>query len=137
MPPPTDTSSSILGNLPFAVALAIAWHATSRAHSPPASIRGPRSPSRQHGSFLNQQHHQHHHPDQENAWRSKVGSKVVEHAWERFCGGIIQQWIYATWYASLTPDTEFPAEVRYLLNTAFGELCCRALTMDVRGLLIR
>lgn len=40
------------------------------------------------------------------------------------------QFLYDTWYAYLTPDREFPAEVRRILNTAFGQASraegCRA-----------
>jgi hypothetical protein len=49
--------------------------------------------------------------EEREAWRSQVGSKVVEYAWDRLCGSLVQQWVYNTWYAALTPDREFPAEV--------------------------
>lgn len=42
------------------------------------------------------------------------------------------QWIYDIWYSQLTPDKEFPAEVRRLLNTAFGQLASRARRLDLR-----
>ena len=35
-------------------------------------------------------------------------------------------------YALLTPDREFPADVRRLLNTAFGQLALRARRLDLR-----
>ena len=31
--------------------------------------------------------------EQREAWRGKVGSKVVEFAWEKLCGSLIQQWV--------------------------------------------
>ena len=42
------------------------------------------------------------------------------------------QWVYDIWYTSLTPDREFPAEVRRLLNTGFGQLAGRARQLDLR-----
>jgi hypothetical protein len=31
--------------------------------------------------------------EQREAWRRKVGSKVVEFAWEKLCGSLVQQWV--------------------------------------------
>ena len=31
--------------------------------------------------------------EQREAWRGKVGSKVVEFAWEKLCGSLVQQWV--------------------------------------------
>lgn len=45
------------------------------------------------------------------------------------------QWVYDIWYASLTPDREFPAEVRRLLNTGFGQLSLRARQLDLRAVM--
>ena len=68
-------------------------------------------------------------------WRSQVRSAVVEHAWDTLCGSIVQEFIYDTWYAMLTPDREFPAEIRRLLNYAFGTLASRARHLDLRDVL--
>jgi len=45
--------------------------------------------------------------------------------------------VYNSWYASLTPDKEFPAEIRHLLNMIFGELSQRASQVDPRAVLLR
>lgn len=79
--------------------------------------------------------HHHRHGKKPTQWRRNVGSKVVEHAWETLCGSIVQEFIYDTWYASLTPDKEFPAEVRRVLNYAFGQLALRAQRIDLRDVL--
>lgn len=63
-----------------------------------------------------------------DAWRKDVNSDVVSEAWFSFAGHIVQEFIYDTWYSHLTPDKEFPAEVRALLNGAFGRLAKRART---------
>lgn len=46
------------------------------------------------------------------------------------------QFIYDAWYAYLTPDREFPREVRGMLNRAFGELAHAARALDLRQLLL-
>ena len=46
------------------------------------------------------------------------------------------QFVYDVWYGQLTPDHDFPAEVRSVLNHAFGELAARARHMDVRDMLL-
>lgn len=46
------------------------------------------------------------------------------------------QFVYDAWYCTLTPDREFPREIRRILNTAFGELAGRARRADVRKMLL-
>jgi hypothetical protein len=65
-------------------------------------------------------------------WRENVRSTVVEHAWETLCGSIVQEFIYDTWYHYLSPDKEFPAEIRRILNHAFGRLAARSRTIELR-----
>ncbi|KXZ47595.1 hypothetical protein GPECTOR_34g754 [Gonium pectorale] len=76
-------------------------------------------------------------PPEPQAWRAQVGSKVVEFAWEKLSGGIVQTWIYDVWWGMLSPDRAFPAEVRRLLNAGFGRLAERARGLDVGGALVR
>jgi len=69
-----------------------------------------------------------------------VGSSVVAAAWERFSGAIIQEFIYDSWWSYLSPpDREFPAEVRWLLHHAFGEVARRARSprVDWGSVLVR
>eukprot|EP00890_Picochlorum_soloecismus_P004147 jgi/Picsp_1/4733/NSC_02102-R1_protein len=65
-------------------------------------------------------------------WREQVGSEAVCAAWENLAGAIVQEFIYDSWYSHLTPDTQFPAEVRALLNSAFGRLSQRAKSVEIR-----
>ena len=65
-------------------------------------------------------------------WREQVGSEAVCAAWENLAGAIVQEFIYDSWYSHLTPDTQFPAEVRALLNAAFGQLSQRAKKVQIR-----
>ncbi|KAL6750227.1 PXA domain-containing protein [Haematococcus lacustris] len=85
-------------------------------------------------SFLSSSAQEERCPD---AWRARVGSPLVEFAWDKLCGSIVQQWVYDTWWAGLTPDTEFPAAVRLALNNAFGAVCMRARRLDLGSLLVR
>ena len=55
----------------------------------------------------------------------------MEKAWALFAGHIVQEFIYDTWYSSLTPDTEFPASIRALLNAEFGRLAKRAKKVNL------
>ena len=43
--------------------------------------------------------------------------------------------MYDTWYSYLTPDREFPADIRRALNSVFGELAARARHVDLRAVL--
>lgn len=45
------------------------------------------------------------------------------------------QFLYDTWYAYLTPDMEFPAEVRRALNGAFGNLAQHGRHVDLKAVL--
>jgi hypothetical protein len=49
---------------------------------------------------------------------------------------LLPQWVYDAWYRHMTPDREFPAEVRLLLSHMFGELAERARAVDWRQLLL-
>lgn len=139
------TSRSFLGNL-FLVLAAVAsvrcWWSTkpSRPTTPPVRFRPrryrttlPEAAPQVNGSSPHHPHHHHHAGGKHaNRWRDYVRSSVVEHAWETLCGSIVQEFIYDTWYCSLTPDREFPAEVRRILNHAFGQGAARARGLDLR-----
>ncbi|GMH39284.1 hypothetical protein BSKO_07182 [Bryopsis sp. KO-2023] len=71
------------------------------------------------------------------AWRKIVNAPIVAGAWESFCGSILQEWVYDSWLSLVTPDREFPAEVRRLLNEIFAEVTQRARRIDLRTVLIR
>mmetsp|Transcript_13710 Transcript_13710/g.41406 ORF Transcript_13710/g.41406 Transcript_13710/m.41406 type:complete len:1265 (+) Transcript_13710:304-4098(+) len=68
-------------------------------------------------------------------WRDKVRAPVVEQAWETLCGSILQEFVYDAWFGCMSPDREFPAEIRRALNCAFGELAVRSRRVDPRAIL--
>ena len=43
--------------------------------------------------------------------------------------------MYDAWYAWVTPDVEFPADIRRALNSAFGNLAARARHVDLKAVL--
>ena len=45
------------------------------------------------------------------------------------------QFVYDAWYAWVTPDVEFPADIRRALNSAFGNLAARARHVDLKAVL--
>eukprot|EP00873_Tetraselmis_striata_P010052 jgi/Tetstr1/430316/TSEL_020141.t1 len=70
-------------------------------------------------------------------WRKSVNAPIVESAWEKFLGNIIQEFLYDSFWQRVTPDSEFPAEVRRMSNHIFGCLVARARKIDVRAMLLR
>ncbi|CAD7702484.1 unnamed protein product [Ostreobium quekettii] len=72
-----------------------------------------------------------------DAWRRGVNAPIVESAWDALCGSVVQEFVYDSWYMSLTPDRDFPAEVRRLLNEAFADVAQRARKIDLRTVLLR
>ena len=45
------------------------------------------------------------------------------------------QFLYDMWYSYMTPDMEFPAEVRRALNSAFGNLAQHGRHVDLKAVL--
>ena len=46
------------------------------------------------------------------------------------------QFLYDLWWGHITPDTDFPKDVRRVLNSAFGELAVRAQQADLKRMLL-
>lgn len=51
------------------------------------------------------------------------------------CGAVVQ-FLYDLWWGHITPDTDFPKDVRRVLNAAFGELAVRAQQADLKRMLL-
>ena len=51
------------------------------------------------------------------------------------CGAVVQ-FLYDLWWGHITPDTDFPKDVRRVLNSAFGELAVRAQQADLKRMLL-
>ncbi|EFN59116.1 hypothetical protein CHLNCDRAFT_137916 [Chlorella variabilis] len=133
----TKTSTSLLGNVPLALValLSLRWLFARLERQQRARLLAARAgrawrrdlpPATPAPTFVPPSGAK---PD---AWRKFVRAPVVEEAWVRFCGSIVQEFIYDIWYSTITPDMEFPAEVRRLLNSGFGQLAQRARQLDLR-----
>ncbi|KAG7671832.1 hypothetical protein Ndes2526B_g07257 [Nannochloris sp. 'desiccata'] len=126
--------------LSAAVATRVYWESNPQTPAAPKRHRKPRHlrfstdspPSADHCSLPRFPPPAQADPKSNYRWRENVRSKVVEHAWETLCGSIVQEFIYDTWYHYLSPDKEFPAEIRRILNHAFGSLAVRARALDLR-----
>lgn len=46
------------------------------------------------------------------------------------------QFLYDLWWGHITPDTDFPKDVRRVLNSAFGELAVRAQQADLKRMML-
>ncbi|KAL4430933.1 hypothetical protein ABPG75_006189 [Micractinium tetrahymenae] len=139
----TKTSASLVGNLPLALLSVVTVRlllaavereqrarAARAARAPPMAWRREAPPTTPAPTFGIPPG-----SSKPDAWRKFVRAPVVEEAWARFAGSIVQEFLYDTWYAYITPDREFPAEVRRILNTAFGQLALRARRLDLRAVM--
>lgn len=137
------TSVQTLSNIPIAVAVVLALYwLSSQLIFPHSIITNPLLRNRRYRKFRSSRREHIYKERQSNltdrdAWKKLVNAPIVESAWESFCGSIVQEWIYDTWYSLITPDREFPAEIRRLLNEAFAEIAQRARKVDLRTLLLR
>lgn len=135
----TNTSQYMWANLPIAVALVavgtwIFLHVDIQAKNLPGKAGRRRGLFAGMGEDAPSSGLTGHRADG-NKWRERVQAPVVELAWETLCGSILQEFIYDMWWGLLTPDKDFPRDVRRVLNDAFGELAFRARKTDVKILL--
>jgi hypothetical protein len=72
------------------------------------------------------------HPE---AWREFIQAPEVERAWERLNGAIVQYYIYEAWYCYISPDREFAAMVRSIINGSFVSLASRGRSLDLQAIL--
>ncbi|XP_010538028.1 PREDICTED: uncharacterized protein LOC104812523 [Tarenaya hassleriana] len=70
-------------------------------------------------------------------WRSKVNSRVVEDAMDRFSRHLISEWVTDLWYSRITPDKEGPEELVFILNSVLGEISWRFRNVNLIDLLTR
>jgi sorting nexin-13 len=70
-------------------------------------------------------------------WRHNIDSPSVEVAVDELTKCLIDEWVTNLWYSSLTPDQEFPEELRLLINNVIGELARRVKRVDLMALICR
>ena len=68
--------------------------------------------------------------------QSHACSTVAKH---QLCDALVLrlvQFVYDLWWGHITPDTDFPKDIRRVLNSAFGELAARAQHADLKRMLL-
>ena len=70
-------------------------------------------------------------------WKRKIDSPVVEAALNDFIDLILKDFVINMWYADITPDGEFPEQIRDLVMDALGEVSVRVKEINLVDLLTR
>lgn len=70
-------------------------------------------------------------------WKRKVDSPVVEAAMSDFIDKILKDFVVDLWYSEITPDREFPGQIRAIIMDALGEISGRVKELNLVDLLTR
>ncbi|XP_061373422.1 uncharacterized protein LOC133315776 [Gastrolobium bilobum] len=70
-------------------------------------------------------------------WKRKIGSPVVEAAMSDFVDKILKDFVVDLWYSEITPDREFPEQIRAIIMDVLGEISGRVKEINLVDLLTR
>lgn len=70
-------------------------------------------------------------------WKRKIDSPVVEAAMKDFIDKILNDFVVDLWYSDVTPDREFPEQIRAIIMDALGEISGRVKEINLVDLLTR
>uniref|UniRef100_A0A2N9F0S0 PX domain-containing protein n=1 Tax=Fagus sylvatica TaxID=28930 RepID=A0A2N9F0S0_FAGSY len=70
-------------------------------------------------------------------WKRKIDSPVVEAAMSEFIDKILKDFVVDLWYSEITPDREFPEQIRAIIMDALGEISGRVKELNLVDLLTR
>ncbi|XP_061376324.1 uncharacterized protein LOC133318351 [Gastrolobium bilobum] len=70
-------------------------------------------------------------------WKKKIDSPVVEAALNDFLDLILKDFVINMWYSDITPDGEFPEQIRDLVMDALAEVLVRVKEINLVDLLTR
>ncbi|XP_057737781.1 uncharacterized protein LOC130955023 [Arachis stenosperma] len=70
-------------------------------------------------------------------WRKKIDSPLIEAALNDFLDLILKDFVMNMWYADITPDLEFPEQIRDIIMDAIAEVTMRVKDMNLVDLLTR
>ncbi|XP_060961155.1 uncharacterized protein LOC133031664 isoform X1 [Cannabis sativa] len=70
-------------------------------------------------------------------WKRKIDSPVVEAAITDFIDKILKDFVVDLWYAEITPDKEFPEQIRSIILDVLGEVSGRVKEINLVDLLTR
>lgn len=70
-------------------------------------------------------------------WKRKIDSPIVEAAINEFVDKILKDFVVDLWYGDITPDREFPEQIRAIIMDALGEVSGRIKEINLVDLLTR
>lgn len=70
-------------------------------------------------------------------WKRKIDSPDVETAINDFIDIILKDFVIDLWYSDITPDMEFPEQIRAVIMDAIGEISGRVKNINLVDLLTR
>ncbi|KAK7319819.1 hypothetical protein RJT34_04547 [Clitoria ternatea] len=70
-------------------------------------------------------------------WKRKIDSPAVEAAMSDFVDKILNDFVVDLWYSEITPDREFPEQIRAIVMDALAEISARAKEINLVDLLTR
>ncbi|MED6183231.1 hypothetical protein PIB30_036121 [Stylosanthes scabra] len=70
-------------------------------------------------------------------WKKKIDSPLIEAALNDFMDLILKDFVMNMWYADITPDLEFPEQIRDIVMDAIADVSMRVKDMNLVDLLTR
>ncbi|KAF7850440.1 hypothetical protein BT93_L5487 [Corymbia citriodora subsp. variegata] len=70
-------------------------------------------------------------------WKRKIDSPIVEAAMTEFIDKILRDFVIDLWYADITPDRDFPEQIRAIIMDALAEISGRVKAINLVDLLTR
>ncbi|CAJ1939355.1 unnamed protein product [Sphenostylis stenocarpa] len=70
-------------------------------------------------------------------WKRKIDSPVVEAAMREFIDKILKDFVVDLWYSDITPDKEFPEQIRAIVMDVLAEISGRIKEINLVDLLTR
>lgn len=137
----TDTSKSMWMNIPMSILVACALRIILNKVEFRWKVQPPRSQT-----YLSHLEKKQLSPDSASLstlpgppeWKKKkIDSPVVEAALNDFMDLILKDFVINMWYADITPDGEFPEQIRDLIMDALAEVSVRVKDINLVDLLTR
>lgn len=70
-------------------------------------------------------------------WKRKIDSPLVEAAIDEFIDKVLRDFVSDLWYSEITPDKEFPEQIRAVVKDVLGEISGRVKELNLVDLLTR
>lgn len=76
-------------------------------------------------------------PPPATKWKRKIDSPAVEDAMGDFIDKILNDFVVDLWYSEITPDKEFPEQIRAIIMDVLAEISGRVKEINLVDLLTR